>query len=49
MNVKFSIIVGEEAVGLVTPVVLGSHAPVYVGEYGLFFEIYCSEYSACDF
>jgi hypothetical protein len=28
---------------------LGSHAPVYVGEYRLFFEIYCSEDSAAYF
>jgi hypothetical protein len=36
-------------VGLVSPVVLGSHSPVYVGEYGLFFEIYCSEDSTAYF
>ena len=49
MNVKFSIIVGEKAVGLVAPVVLGSHAPIYEWEYGLFFEIYCPEYSTAYF
>jgi len=49
VNVKFSIIVGEESVRLVTPVVLGSHAPIYVGEYGLVFEIYCRKYSAAYF
>ena len=49
MNVKFSIIVGEEAVGLVTTVVLSSHAPVYVGEDGLFFKVYCPKYSTAYF
>ena len=49
MNVKFPIIVSEESVRLVTPVVLGSHAPVDVGEYWLLFEIYCPEYSTAYF
>jgi len=47
--VKFLAVVCEEAVGLVSSVVLGSHAPVNVGEYGLFFEVYCSEDSAAYF
>lgn len=49
MNVKFSFIVCEKTVGLVSSVVLGSHSPVYVGEYGLFFEVYSAKYSAAYF
>lgn len=49
MNVKFSIIICKEAVRLVASMVLGSHTPVYVGEYGLFLEVYGSEYSAAYF
>jgi len=49
MNVEFSIGICKETVGLVTSVVLGPHPPVYVGEYGLFFKVYCAEYSTAYF
>ncbi|MEM3536733.1 MAG: hypothetical protein QXF44_03035 [Candidatus Bathyarchaeia archaeon] len=47
--VEFFIVICEEAVGLVTTVVLGSHAPVDVWKYGLLFEVYCAEYSTARF
>jgi len=46
VNVKFSFVVGEEAVGLVTSVVL---APVNVWKYRLLFEVYCAEDTAAYF
>lgn len=46
MLVEGSVVVGEEAVGLVSAVVLGSESPVEVGEYGSVFEVLCSEDSA---
>jgi hypothetical protein len=46
---KCSFIVSEEAVGLVSPVVLGSETPVNVWEDGLFFEVYCAEDAAAYF
>ena len=49
MNVKFSLIVCKEAVGLVTSMVLGAETPVNVWKYGLLFEVYCTEDAAAYF
>jgi hypothetical protein len=49
MNVKLFFIVGEEAVGLVSSVVLGAESPVNVWKYGLLFEVYCAEDTAAYF
>jgi len=49
VNVKFSFVVGEEAVGLVTSVVLGAESPVNVWKYRLLFEVYCAEDTAAYF
>jgi hypothetical protein len=49
VNVKLSFIVGEEAVGLVSSVVLGAESPVNVWKYGLLFEVYCAEDTAAYF
>lgn len=49
MNVKLSFVVCEEAVGLVTSVVLGAETPVHVWKYGLLFEVYCAEDTAAYF
>jgi hypothetical protein len=49
VNVKFFSVVSEEAVGLVTPVVLGAETPVNVWEDRFIFEIYCTEDTAAYF
>jgi hypothetical protein len=49
VNVKLSFVVGEEAVGLVSSVVLGAESPVNVWKYGLLFEVYCAEDTAAYF
>lgn len=49
MNAKSSFVVGEEAVGLVSSVVLGAESPVNVWKYGLLFEVYCAEDAAAYF
>ena len=46
MGVEVSVVVSEEAVGLVSAVVLGSESPVEVGEYGFVLVVLCSEDSA---
>jgi hypothetical protein len=42
-------VVREEAMRLVSAVVLGAESPVHVWEHGLFFEVYCAEYTAAYF
>jgi len=49
VNVKLFFVVGEEAVGLVTSVVLGAEPPVNVWKYRLLFEVYCAEDTAAYF
>jgi hypothetical protein len=49
VNVKLFFVVGEEAVGLVSSVVLGAESPVNVWKYGLLFEVYCAEDAAAYF
>jgi hypothetical protein len=44
-----SFVVGEEAVGLVTSVVLGAETPVNVWEDWFLFEVYCAEDTAAYF
>ncbi len=46
MNVKLFFMVGEEAVGLVSAVVLGAETPVNVWEDWLVIEVYCAEDTA---
>jgi len=47
--VEFSFVVGEEAVRLVSPMVLGSETPVNVWEDGLSVEVYRAEDAAAYF
>jgi len=49
VNIKVSFVVGEEAVGLVSSVVLGAESPVNVWKYGLLFEVYCAKDAAAYF
>ena len=49
MNVKLSFVVCEEAVGLVTSVVLGAETPVNIWKYRLLFEVSCAEDTAAYF
>ena len=49
MAVEVSIVVGKEAVGLVSTVVLGSESPVDVREYGFVLVVLCSKDSASFF
>ena len=49
VNVKLFSVVGEEAVRLVTSVVLGAETPVNVWEDLFIFEIYCPEDAAAYF
>ncbi len=49
MNVKLPFVVSEEAVGLVSSVVLGAETAVNIWKYGLLFEVYCAEDTAAYF
>ncbi len=49
MNAKLSFVICEEAVGLVTSVVLGAETPVHIWKYGLLFEVYCAKDTATYF
>jgi len=49
VNVKLFAVVSEEAVGLVTPVVLGAETPVNVRKDRFIFEVYCTEDAAAYF
>jgi len=49
VNVKLFAVVSEEAVGLVTSVVLGAETPVNVREDRFIFEVYCTEDAAAYF
>jgi len=46
---KLSFVICEEAVGLVSSVVLGAESPVDVWKYGLLFEVYCAKDTAAYF
>ena len=49
VNVKLLVIIGEEAVGLVTPMVLGAETPIDIREDRLAFKVFCSEDTAAYF
>jgi len=49
VNVNLSFTVCEEAVGLVTSMVLGAEPPVNVWKYRLLVEVYCAEDTAAYF
>ena len=46
MNVKLLLVVGEEPVGLVPPMVFGAETPVNVREDRFVLEVYCPEDTA---
>jgi hypothetical protein len=49
VNIKLFSVVGEKAVGLMPPVVLGAETPVNVWEDRFIFEVYCTEDAAAYF